>query len=78
MAVAQLDREQLERDAKAAGLPTLATVRQVATWLHKHDRTIRRWIRQGRLKVVKTDPHDNGGILISIDALIRMLTHGAS
>lgn len=44
---------EAEKPAVIHDLPALATVRQVAAYMQVHNRTVRTWLADGRLKFLK-------------------------
>jgi excisionase family DNA binding protein len=50
----------------------LLTVDQVAKQLQLHPETVRRWIREGRIKAVKIGGSDRGGFRIRESELARL------
>lgn len=66
----------LELTTAAAELPPLLTCEQAAKFAHVCKRSIRRWIRAGRLKAGKTHPGRNGKIVVPKTALVALLSGG--
>jgi excisionase family DNA binding protein len=63
----------LTADDLVVGLPAMVSIDEVAEHLRQSPRTIRSWIAQGRLAVVKTTSNGSGRVLIPRPELGRFL-----
>jgi excisionase family DNA binding protein len=68
----------LQEAAKAADLKPIVTVDEAAEFTRTHHRTIRRWIREGRLSAAKSHPGSRGNVLIVRDKLLELLASPSS
>ncbi len=54
-------------------LPPLVPLKAVASFLCVNERTVRRWVRAGRIRCFKTDPSRSGHLLVPREEVARFL-----
>jgi len=73
MPIDQLALADLRVAAKAAGLPPIITLREAAEFARIAVRTLRRWIKQGRVRAIKTDPGQTGLLRLPLEPFLKLL-----
>lgn len=58
----------------ADDLPSFVPAKQAADYLNVSTRTLRKWIRCGKLAAMRTAPSGSGRVLIARDEIARFLT----
>jgi len=64
---------ELDAERAVAGLPPLVPLRLAAALFHVDERTVRRWAREGALRIRRTSSRGSGRVLIERCELARFL-----
>lgn len=57
-----------------ADLPALVPLEQLAGFLHVNVRTVRRWMREGKIRAYRTSPCGSGRVLVARAEVTRLLS----